>query len=395
MKMTVSEEKCSYKEIEPLTDNVNGPVLVRKKESKEFFVKKVYSAALNEHLIILQQIKNKHLPKIQELQLQGDEIWLYEEFIHGKTLSELLQTSGLTTRDILMMALDLLDALMMLHEKGLVHRDIKPGNIMLSSDGVLKLIDFDAVRVFDGEKETDTIQLGTIGFASPEQFGFAQSDERSDLYSLGVVMNICSNREYPKDQLTTDPYLSGIIARATKLDPNDRYQSAVKMAQAIKENLRRLEQKLEYEKTTKPKFWQEIPSAAAGATIKNKQPKGQSVGISPVFQSIVLRHIPGFRTNQSWKKVIACIYYLFLALGLPIEVSSGKTWSEQLALALNVFVLLILPVLLFTNVGNFHAKVPLLKSKYRFVRLIGFGLLVLGWLYCYSIVDKMTGGLNS
>lgn len=367
----------SYKEIEPLTDKINGPILVRKKDTKEFFVKKCYPLYLVDHLITLQKIKQINLPKIQEVVIEEDQIYLYEEFIHGKTLAEIVKSSEIMeTKTILNLVLALLDALIALHSEGLVHRDVKPGNIMLTNDGMLKLIDFDAVRAFAGTKETDTVQLGTIGFASPEQFGFAESDERSDLYSVGVVINICSIKDHPKNQLSSDPFLHDIIVKATKLDPNNRYQSAVEMQADVLAKQHLLK---EYEQ----------PTSAAMTSLSEEN--NQSTKKTPI-RSFLRNYVPGFRTSQPWKITLAIIYYVFMGIGLPLNISEGETWAEKLLRLLEAGIIFILPVLLLTNFMNFHEKIPLLNSKKSTLRGIGYGLLLLSWFGYYGLFLFVTHG---
>ncbi|EOL46549.1 serine/threonine protein kinase [Enterococcus caccae] len=375
----------SYKEIEPLTDQLNGPILVRKNDTKEFFVKKCYPLYLKENLITLQKITHLNLPKIQEIVIEEGQLYLYEEFIHGKTLAEIIKSSDVMgTKAILTLTLEVLEALTALHSKGLVHRDVKPGNIMLTNDGVLKLIDFDAIRVVDDEKETDTVQLGTVGFASPEQFGFAQTDARSDLYALGVVINICSIKEYPKDQLSSDPFLHDIIVKATNLDPKNRYQSAVEMKADIIESEKRFKNTAKNAKVNielaRPKIEDEI-------SLDSRQ-QNAKLSIGSFFR----KYMPGFRTGQPWKMTLAIIYYVFVAIGLPGNIYEGETVIEKLLLTLEGSILFILPVLLFMNFMNFHEKIPLLNSKKNVMRGIGYSLLIVSWLGYYGLFLFVTHG---
>ncbi|ALS37724.1 serine/threonine protein kinase [Enterococcus rotai] len=373
-------KQFSYKEIEPLTDQINGPILVRENDTKEFFVKKCYPLYLQDNLMTLQKIKHSNLPSIQEVVIEDGQLYLYEEFIHGKTLTEIIKTSEtLETKMILKRTLDLLEALIALHNEGLVHRDVKPGNIMLTNDGVLKLIDFDAVRVFEEEKETDTVQLGTIGFASPEQFGFAQTDARSDLYSVGVVINVCSIKEYPKKQLSFDPFLHDLIVKATKLDPKNRYQSAMEMQAAVKEKWNQLN--AAQQQTVEP----------VGISKKAIDDSEQQHVKTPI-RSFLGNYVPGFRTGQPWKMTLAIIYYVFVLIGLPGTIYEGRTMSEKLLVALDGSILFILPVLLFTNFLNFHEKIPLLNAKKNVLRGIGYSLLVLSWLIYYGLFLFVTNG---
>ena len=106
-----------------------------------------------------------------------------------------------------------------LHQKGIIHRDIKPSNIIYKDDGTIKLIDFDAARMLSKDKETDTKLLGTKGYAPPEQYGFAQTDQRSDIYAVGMTMKELLGSQY-------SGRLNKVIARCIKIDPEQRVSSA-------------------------------------------------------------------------------------------------------------------------------------------------------------------------
>ena len=83
----------------------------------------------------------------------------------------------------------LCSALWVLHSMGVVHRDVKPDNVIIRGQEAV-LIDFDASRVYKNAMREDTQILGTTGFAAPEQYGLSQSDGRADIYALGVLLNI-------------------------------------------------------------------------------------------------------------------------------------------------------------------------------------------------------------
>ena len=151
---------------------------------------------------------------------------IVEEFIQGESLLERLEQKNflneLQAREIL---LQMCDGLKELHEQKIIHRDIKPSNMILQGERI-RLIDFDAARIFKEGQETDTKLLGTKGYAPPEQFGSGQTDNRSDIYSLGVTMkNLlgghCNGR------------LKKILDKCTELDPKNRFQTVDELKLAL------------------------------------------------------------------------------------------------------------------------------------------------------------------
>ena len=97
---------------------------------------------------------------------------------------------------------ELCQGLWVLHSMGAVHRDIKPENVILRGSEAV-LIDFDASRLYKDESDGDTRILGTTGYAAPEQYGITQSDQRADIYSLGVLLNIMITGEHPSKKLAS------------------------------------------------------------------------------------------------------------------------------------------------------------------------------------------------
>lgn len=151
-----------------------------------------------------------------------------EEYIEGVPISELMMGGKIfTQKECRSYALQLCASLKVLHEKQIVHRDIKPGNIMICETGTLKLIDFSAARFFDVCRNRDTRLLGTEGYAAPEQYGFSQTDFRTDFYALGVTI-----REMLGPQSSL--YFRKILTKCTRLDPSQRYQSIDELKNALK-----------------------------------------------------------------------------------------------------------------------------------------------------------------
>ena len=172
-----------------------------------------------------------NLPQIYETAEQDGEVLVLEEFIEGDTLGFLLEEALFSPRETREIVLQLCRALWVLHSMAAVHRDIKPENVILrGSDAVL--IDFDAARLHKPEAEADTHILGTTGFAAPEQYGLGQSDTRTDIYSLGVLMNVMLTGQHPSKQLA-EGRLGRVVQRCTQVNPAKRYKDVLHLMEAL------------------------------------------------------------------------------------------------------------------------------------------------------------------
>lgn len=165
-----------------------------------------------------------YLPRIEEVAERDGQVAVLEEYVQGDTLAELLMGARLTEREARQVTMHLCQALHVLHSMGAVHRDVKPENVILrGSDAVL--IDFDAARIYKVASESDTQVLGTTGFAAPEQYGIFQSDERADIFSLGVLLNIMLTGKHPSREMAAGK-MGRIVRKCTMTAPEQRYQSA-------------------------------------------------------------------------------------------------------------------------------------------------------------------------
>ncbi|MDB7985619.1 serine/threonine protein kinase [Faecalicoccus pleomorphus] len=127
----------------------------------------------------------------------------------------------------------LCDILMRLHQlkPPIIHRDIKPENIFYQ-DGKIILFDFDIARFYDPSKTRDTTLLGSVGYAAPEQFGFAQTGVQSDVYSCGRLLQVLLTGRL--DQ-SVKGHFERIIRKALSMDPKDRFQSAAQLKAELQE----------------------------------------------------------------------------------------------------------------------------------------------------------------
>ncbi|OJG73645.1 hypothetical protein RV11_GL000011 [Enterococcus phoeniculicola] len=393
-----------YKELEPLTAEPDSPILVRNNQSGEFWVQKKYPRELEANLRTLMTIRNPHIAKIEEIHVIEETIYVYEEYVHGKNLNTLLQSSdGLSTKFIYEMSLQLLDGLISLHKSGLIHRDIKPSNIMISNDDRIKLIDFDAIRQFNGKKENDTTLLGTVGFASPEQFGFAETDSRSDLYSLGVVMNVCAVKEYPQTKLPNNYALKAIILHATKMDPADRYQTAEEMKRAIKINLASYQSVVQaqanrpYEKAqTKSQPTEQTYQASPAGKKQNasKRLYQKTQVEKKVTKSILFTYFDDFRSMSLPKKAVIIFGYVLIAMGAIGGVKERFTPNETFFWYLGVFILIFAPYFFFTSLKTIRLYTPLLQSNRKRDHVLAYSLFFLAWFIAWFIYVAISPNLS-
>lgn len=213
-----------YDTLHVLKRSPRGTVsVVRHKKSGTRYIFRRYSGSGEVYRRLL-PVLCPHLPQIMEAAEQDGQTAVLEEYVQGDTLAELLTGARLTEREARQVTMQLCQALHVLHSMGAVHRDVKPENVILrGSDAVL--IDFDAARIYKDESESDTQVLGTTGFAAPEQYGIFQSDERADIFSLGVLLNIMLTGKHPSREMAAGK-MGRIVRKCTMTAPEQRYQSA-------------------------------------------------------------------------------------------------------------------------------------------------------------------------
>lgn len=225
MKLWESYMENTYELLDVLKDAEESKVILAyDKRGKQTCVLKQCAPRSHALYETLKELNNSHIPAIYRLIEQEGKLLVVEEYIEGRTLAELRQSRPSQCIDEALavnILRQLCECLAPLHEKGIIHRDIKPSNLILTKDNVVKLIDFGIARTEKQVADNDTEFLGTRGYAPPEQYGFGQTDERSDIYALGVTMQRALGKEY-------DGYLKDILLRCTALDPANRYPS-VKM----------------------------------------------------------------------------------------------------------------------------------------------------------------------
>jgi serine/threonine protein kinase len=159
---------------------------------------------------------------------------ILREYIEGETLEHAVVHSQPTEETVRSIGIGLCDILTYLHGQTppIIHRDIKPQNVVLGEDGKVSLIDFGISRLYVEDEKTDTVAFGTKTFSPPEQYGFSQTDCRSDIFSLGVLLHWLLTGNTELEKLGTSP-LEKVAASCTAFDPQNRYKDATVVRRAL------------------------------------------------------------------------------------------------------------------------------------------------------------------
>lgn len=203
---------------------------------------------------VLRNLDHPLLPRIvdvgRDTQDGRDYIYIVMDYVEGRSLGQVLKEQGVVSEEQAVdWATKILEALEYLHgqKPPIIYRDMKPDNVMLTDDGKLKIIDFGIAREKKKGSSSDTVALGTRGYAAPEQFGGqGQSDERTDIYCLGATLyhlvTGMSPSEPPYHMYPVRKYrpelsegIERIILTATRSDPDRRYQSCGEFMEALRD----------------------------------------------------------------------------------------------------------------------------------------------------------------
>ena len=193
---------------------------------------------LRQEYDLLRGLRHPQLPQpMAYLEWEGKE-YLIREYVDGVSLHEQVTAQGPLSPDkVREVALSLCQVLSYLHSQTppVICRDVKPQNVVMDPTGRCHLIDLGAARCYRPEQQGDTVFLGTQVTAPPEQFGYQQTDQRSDLYSLGVLMRFLLTGSFEPSKQDIGPNdLCRVIRQCTAFDPKNRYTSAGAVYRALK-----------------------------------------------------------------------------------------------------------------------------------------------------------------
>jgi len=232
-----------YEMMECLSNNEVGETfLIREKDSGEYFISKCYFKCWPDfHATQWEVFKNIHHDGLPAFigDYENEKVFIsVRSHVPGRSLDEAVTAFPMDRGRVVSIARQICEILIYLHRQAppIIHRDIKPQNIIVDDRGKVTLIDFGISRVYDSTSRVDTICLGTRDFAAPEQYGFSQTDCRTDIFSLGVLLTWLltgelelaeARKKLPQNRL------GRIIRKCTAFDPEDRYQNAQQVLDAL------------------------------------------------------------------------------------------------------------------------------------------------------------------
>lgn len=224
---------------------------------------------------MIKKLDHPSLPRIVDIIENKEIIYVVMDYIEGEPLSRVVKRYGAQPQELVIeWAKSLAQSLDYLHTRTppIIYRDMKPSNVMLKPDGKVMLIDFGIAREFKEKSVADTVNLGTKGYAAPEQFGGqGQTDIRTDIYCLGVTLYHLLTGHNPSDPPYEiypirywNPNLSGgleyIIKKCTQQNPEDRYKNCAEVLYAL-DHFEEMDDK--YKQAQKKKLKQFLTACAA------------------------------------------------------------------------------------------------------------------------------------
>lgn len=190
---------------------------------------KIESENRNENVLRkLIGVKCDNLPEIYDVCSDKDKVTVLEEYISGTCLEKIAERNTLSKEKAIKYTVDICSALSVLHSLNIVHRDVKPENVIIDEKDRAVLIDLGISRFVTGIKKRDTNKLGTVNYAAPEQFGAAESTFATDVYAVGTLINFLILGVHPTVR-TPKGFLGMIVRKCTSTQIYKRYQNVDKL----------------------------------------------------------------------------------------------------------------------------------------------------------------------
>lgn len=305
------------------------------------FLKKTIDPASYEIYQRLREVNNAHIVKIFEIdKLPDGGFEVTEEYVDGITLYNIAQNRRFTCDEIRLYASEVCSGVMALHARGIIHRDITYNNVLLSQYGEIKIIDFDISRINRQSGARDTRVLGTPGFAAPEQYGFAQSDERTDVYAIGHLMDFMLRACAADEDKRKKDILVFIAQKCMRLSPADRFKSVKELSDML---------------------------AAAGNA------KGNVVSVG---------------------RFIRYTYYTIMLLFFVLPVLLVWRGFQSVYVLIMFFIIMIFPVMMFGNDFDWQRLIPEFKYANKGIKIFVMVMVYLGVLMCVVTAIAVTTAIR-
>lgn len=313
--MSELAQKLFVWNIEELKQLNESSTIVRDIQSGEIMIKKRLDNINADIMKKLCTIRHRNLAAVIKVTEENGTFYSYSEFVPGRSIQSYIdEGKKFTEEEALKITIGICDGLEVLHANGIIHRDITAANIILSYDGNVKIIDYGIARTAKENATRDTYILGTAGYAAPEQFGFSQTDERTDIYAVGVLLNILLTGKFPNEEMCTGKFKK-IVKRCTLIDSSDRFSSV-----------------------------SELKSSLTGNNICTNGDDG----------------FPGFRGHKTITKILAGIIYfliIFIDCALVSSTYTGKGLSHAIMQCVNLIVSFAVPFCLIFNPYDIQGKI--------------------------------------
>lgn len=350
-----------YEDLSVLSDTDKcKTVLVKNTDTGELAVRKTMDINAYKIYNALKDIRNRNLAQIYECFTVDNKCVVFEEYINGKRMDSIIASNEIDVYRAVEYEMQLCNALLDIHNKGIIHRDIQPKNIIVTNDGVIKLIDFDIARQEKIGVSKDTEFWGTAGYAAPEQYGFAQTNERSDIYSMGVLLcamitgkedgdlaSVRTKESFQKNKVNFTK-IEHIITKCTEMDSRNRYSSVEELLLELRKSISQYSE--EKEQTKEHKTEEKLPK---------------------LTWKYVLRTIPGLKSGNIIYEIFAlCIY------GVLLWAFGFAGWTLPVLGIKKIYAVImyeaffIIPYMYLANIAHIAQRFPKMSFKTKFSRIL-------------------------
>ena len=334
----------SYYKTIAVINETHNVFLVQHQETKKIYVKKILDVYNSQIYDFLQHNKIIGIPGVVDVCEENHRLTVIEEFISGASLQEIMESGQLSLTALTHYICELCDVLERLHSLNppIIHRDIKPSNIIVTSYDHVMLLDFNAAKHLTDASASDTVLLGTKGYAAPEQYGFGSSTPQTDIYALGILLKELSLAlPVPTDKFDK------IIQKCTQINPSDRFESVAALKQEM---------------------------------IKTGETQASLPSHSFTWKSVVP---PGYRTLTPWKMLVSTVSYLFV-LYLSLSTEFKDTFGAALWVERFFCLCMMLSIIFISfNYCDIQRCLPLCKNKNWILHYIG--ILLLDFIVLFSL----------